>query len=677
MSGGASGSLGSLGALLQTQRSRYRVSHYGTNARSDSSLRGPARHAEKAQGGRGANWPLWSGSGVSREVGVSFILEIILRVMADGWIWFFAAGNAVDVILILVTGVVPSYILKPFFNVDSGELRIGQALRCVRLIRILKSVRTISAFRILWSLVSGIVDSGRILLWTLTIITVVLYMFSIFFVQLLVHSGLALTEEQNELVRLYFTTVPETMFTLFQCLTLDSWTGFSRILQIDQPVIGVLWLLYVAVACMVLNNLVIAVIVNNAFARAEQDEELQASIARETTEAEMNDLRILFDEIHPSEEESEEPKYLTQEDYDLAVESNHPSLWTKLKLVNLEEDEIKNLWKYLDFPPEIDKEEFASQIRALKGECKAKHSYTVAMNLKKLDARLHQARAHLETHKNICETLKKETTQVQLELSRALSEARFAAANASPATLLLTIDVTTAANMVGMTGRRSGALLPSAFLLLLGGLCTAANVNKVLQGFEDPEKVLDQALDDMQGDLIRVRQSYAEVLATQRKLQSQKQQEDRIALDWYRRAELAVEKGDDELAKEALARRQRAVNKVNDLQAQIDAMTVSVEKLFDSVKALEARIAISKEEKEELIARARTAKTTSQVNEMLSDLTSVGSTGAFERMKEKVELLENRAEDELAKLKGQKALPAGFSGIDGELEAMRKKTTAK
>ena len=308
-------------------------------------------------------------------------------------------------------------------------------------------------------------------------------------------------------------------------------------------------------------------------------------------------------------------------------------------------------------------------------------------------------------------------------------------------------DVTTAANMVGMTGRRSGALLPSAFLLLVGGLCTAcltsspafvgqrplprasmrsnpptvryvgenfferfarvarANVNKVLQGFEDPEKVLDQALDDMQGDLIRVRQSYAEVLATQRKLQSQKQQEDRIALDWYRRAELAVEKGDDELAKEALARRQRAVNKVNDLQAQIDAMTVSVEKLFDSVKALEARIAMSKEEKEELIARARTAKTTSQVNEMLSDLTSVGSTGAFERMKEKVELLENRAEvsqgllpeaqtsgsledrfkqleagsaveDELAKLKGQKALPAGFSGIDGELEAMRKKTTA-
>jgi len=348
---------------------------------------------------------------------VVFILEIILRVMADGWTWFFATGNAVDVVLILVTGVIPSYILR-WYDIDSGELRIGQALRCVRLIRILKSVRTISAFRILWSLVSGIVDSGRILLWTLTIITVVLYMFSIFFVQLLVHSQLKLDADQQEQVDLYMATVPEAMFTLFQCLTLDSWTGFSRVMQRNQPLVGVLWLFYIAVACMVLNNLVIAVIVNNAFARAEQDDELQASIARETTESELNDLRQLFDELLPTED----TVYLTKKDYDHAVMKQNEILWTKLKLVNLEEDEIRNLWTYIDFPDQVDREEFASQIRNLKGECKAKHSYTVAMNLKKLDARLHQARSYLETHKSICETLKKETTQAQMELSRALSE---------------------------------------------------------------------------------------------------------------------------------------------------------------------------------------------------------------------------------------------------------------
>lgn len=234
---------------------------------------------------------------------------------------------------------------------------------------------------------------------------------------------------------------------------------------------------------------------------------------------------------------------------------------------------------------------------------------------------------------------------------------------------------------------------------------TKANVNKVLQGLEDPEKVLDQAVDDMQADLIKVRQSYAEVLATQRRLMSQKQQQDEIAQEWYKRAELAVDKGSDDLAKEALTRRQTAVQKAADLQAQIDGMSLNVDKLFDSVKALEEKIQSAKDEKEQLIARARTAKTTAQVNEMLSDITASSGAGAFDRMKEKVEMLETRAEvsagllpeanskgsledrfrqlesgnaveDELAKLKGSKALPAGgkaTSALDDELAAMRKR----
>lgn len=229
-----------------------------------------------------------------------------------------------------------------------------------------------------------------------------------------------------------------------------------------------------------------------------------------------------------------------------------------------------------------------------------------------------------------------------------------------------------------------------------------ANINKVLQGIEDPEKVLDQAVDEMQSDLIKVRQSYAEVLATQRRLTTQKEQAESTATEWYKRAELAVEKGDDELAKEALTRRQSFADKAADLQNQVEAMSGSVDKLFDSVKMLEEKIQQAKGEKEQLIARARTAKTTSQVNEMLSDVGTSSAANAFDRMKEKVEMLETRAEvsegmlpleaakggledrfkalesgtkvdDELAKLKGAKALPAGSDPLDAELEAMRKK----
>lgn len=234
-----------------------------------------------------------------------------------------------------------------------------------------------------------------------------------------------------------------------------------------------------------------------------------------------------------------------------------------------------------------------------------------------------------------------------------------------------------------------------------------SNVNNVIQSMEDPEKVLDQAVDEMQSDLIKVRQSYAEVLATQRRISSQKDQQDEIAQEWYRRAELAVEKGDDALAKEALTRRQAAVQKGSELQAQTDGMSNNVEKLFDSVKSLEEKIGQAKGEKEQLIARARTAKTTASVNEMLSDVGSSSGAGAFDRMKEKVEMLETKAEvsqgmlpessapgsledrfkalesgsavdDELAKMKGGKSLPpaggsSGGDALDKELEAMRKK----
>merc|ERR1711972_374768 len=171
-----------------------------------------------------------------------------------------------------------------------------------------------------------------------------------------------------------------------------------------------------------------------------------------------------------------------------------------------------------------------------------------------------------------------------------------------------------------------------------------SNVNKVLQGMEDPEKVLDQAVDEMQSDLIKVRQAYAEVLATLRRLASQKEQQDEIAQEWYRRAELAVEKGDDALAKEDLTRRQAAVQKGADLDSQLAGMSANVEKLFDSVKSLEEKIAQAKDGKEQLIARARTAKTTASVNEMLSDVGSSSGAGSFDRMKEKVETLETRAE---------------------------------
>merc|ERR1719253_622542 len=130
-----------------------------------------------------------------------------------------------------------------------------------------------------------------------------------------------------------------------------------------------------------------------------------------------------------------------------------------------------------------------------------------------------------------------------------------------------------------------------------------SNLNNLANKLEDPEKIMDQALEEMQNDLVKVRQSYAEVTATQRRLMKQKEQCDAMAQDWYKRAQLALEKGNDELAKEALARRQTQTDEANNVQSQLDAQADAMDKLYEGKKILE-----SKAKKDQMVARARTAQ---------------------------------------------------------------------
>lgn len=213
-----------------------------------------------------------------------------------------------------------------------------------------------------------------------------------------------------------------------------------------------------------------------------------------------------------------------------------------------------------------------------------------------------------------------------------------------------------------------------------------SNLNNVLKNLEDPEKIMNQAIEDMQTDLVKIRQSYAEITATQRRLLKQKEQADALGEDWYNRAQLALQKGNESLAKEALNRRQQQVETAEGLAAQIDTQAASVDKLYEGMQALEAKILEAKSKKEQMIARARTAESTQKVNDMLSGVTGSTSMDAFTRMEEKVESLEASAEvsAEMGSV-GGKALPGssesdiekqfrmleGASAVDDELRKMK------
>ena len=166
-----------------------------------------------------------------------------------------------------------------------------------------------------------------------------------------------------------------------------------------------------------------------------------------------------------------------------------------------------------------------------------------------------------------------------------------------------------------------------------------------------------------------MRQSYAEIAASQRRLLSQKAAAMSQAEDWYARAQLALRRGNDALAKEALYRRQQQLETAKALQTQLDAQGKAADKLYEGMQALEAKIQEANQRKNEFVARAKAAESTQKVNDMLSGLTGKTSMDAFRRMQEKVEALEAAAEvsAEMANI-ATNYLPSSGDPSDREVE---------
>ncbi|MBW4518363.1 MAG: PspA/IM30 family protein [Scytolyngbya sp. HA4215-MV1] len=202
-----------------------------------------------------------------------------------------------------------------------------------------------------------------------------------------------------------------------------------------------------------------------------------------------------------------------------------------------------------------------------------------------------------------------------------------------------------------------------------------ANFNSLVSQAEDPEKILEQTVMDMQEDLVQMRMAVAQAIATQKRTERQCFQAQSTAEEWYRRAQLALQKGDDALAREALTRRKSYQETAEAMQEQLQQQTVVVSKLKDNMRILEGKISEAKLKKDLYIARARSAQASQKIQEMLGQVNTSGALSAFERMEEKVLQLEASAEalqelgtDDLEK----KFAALGEAGdIDAELAAMK------
>ncbi len=202
-----------------------------------------------------------------------------------------------------------------------------------------------------------------------------------------------------------------------------------------------------------------------------------------------------------------------------------------------------------------------------------------------------------------------------------------------------------------------------------------SNLNAAVSSAEDPEKILEQAIIDMQEDLVQMRQAVAGAIASQKRVQQQYERAQNEANTWQQRAQLALQKGDEDLARQALVRKKSQAETALALKTQLDNQSTTVDQLKRDLIGLESKLSEAKTKKDMLKARASAAKANEQLQNTTSRLNTSSASAAFERMEEKVLQMEARSQAaaELAgsTLEGQFAALEAGGDVDLELAALK------
>lgn len=170
-----------------------------------------------------------------------------------------------------------------------------------------------------------------------------------------------------------------------------------------------------------------------------------------------------------------------------------------------------------------------------------------------------------------------------------------------------------------------------------------ANVNDLIDRAEDPQKMLDQILRDMQSNITQARAQVASMIAQEKELEADAQQTQQLSTEWSDKATRAVAAGKDDLAREAL-RRKRDNDESNKLYAQqLVVQQQAVEKLKQQLRLLESKYQATLSQRDTLVARQRRAQATQQVAQHVSVLSPLDPSAELDRMERKIRSNEAQA----------------------------------
>jgi phage shock protein A len=204
----------------------------------------------------------------------------------------------------------------------------------------------------------------------------------------------------------------------------------------------------------------------------------------------------------------------------------------------------------------------------------------------------------------------------------------------------------------------------------------AANVTDLLDKAEDPAKMIRMIILEMEETLVEVRASAARTIADQKEMRRQIGKLDRLQDNWVEKAELALSKGRDDLAKAALFEKQKAADMGDQLKAEIDILDEALRAAEADIAKLQNKLREARARQNAVMTRMESAQNRSRLRELYSGPKVDDAFSRFDVLDRQADLAEGHA-DALALGAGPKTLEEEISElrnadkVDAELEALK------
>jgi phage shock protein A len=207
-----------------------------------------------------------------------------------------------------------------------------------------------------------------------------------------------------------------------------------------------------------------------------------------------------------------------------------------------------------------------------------------------------------------------------------------------------------------------------------------SNINSILDKAEDPEKMVRLIIQEMEDTLVEVRSASAKTLASKKDISSQIDKMQNEAQDWKSKAELAISKDREDLARAALQEKKKCDEHGSALSSELKGVDEQIIKLQSEVGQLQDKLADAKTRQKAIILRQKTVSSRLEVKKTLDSGKVDAAMGRFEQYERKIDDLESQVD---AYDLGKKTLADEFAEleaddeIDDELAAMKKSMQSK